>query len=210
MALHRTQSDVGWIKRRFIDIERRIEQLSAARRLESATIGKGGLHVRGGDLFLEDDDGNVIWKASADPLKTAIAYDSADSLDLATSWTRYGETSDLVVQVPTSFKKGHLQVFVSAGDTFSTSGNISVQPAVTFRRQSGATSTFYGPAINSGNASVSVASSFWATNFGDAAGLDTDPYVSLTFGLDAIETSNTNTTDGNWHVSASAIFKRGA
>lgn len=209
-AVHRSESDIGWLKRRINELARDAERDRAARKLEAATIGAGGLHVRGGDVFLEDADGNIIWQASTDPVKTVGAYDDDDGLNLPTSWTRFGDTASLTVQIPKSYRSGHLQMFVAAGDTFDSSGNVSVEPVATFTRQSGATGGGVGPAINSGNGSVSVANSFWAANFNLEDQIDTDPWVSMTFGVNIAESANANTTFGNWHVAASVIFKRGA
>lgn len=45
-ALHRSESDIGWVKRRIMELEKKVEQNAAARRLEAATIGAGGVTVK--------------------------------------------------------------------------------------------------------------------------------------------------------------------
>lgn len=50
-----------WLVRRVTDLERQVRELQAGRRLEAATIGRGGLRVRqGGEIVMEDDTGKVI------------------------------------------------------------------------------------------------------------------------------------------------------
>ncbi|MGH8965000.1 MAG: hypothetical protein ACRDXB_06685, partial [Actinomycetes bacterium] len=60
-GLHRTDTDPGWINRRFRYLERQIQELSAAKGLSSSTIGSGGLRVKdGGGITIEDGGGITI------------------------------------------------------------------------------------------------------------------------------------------------------
>ena len=52
--------DDSWVGRRLDDLQRQLNELRAARTLEAATIGKGGLTIAGGSLVVEDASGNVI------------------------------------------------------------------------------------------------------------------------------------------------------
>lgn len=47
----------GYLMRRFADIERQIREMRADRRLESASIGSGGLTVKGGSITVKDGGG---------------------------------------------------------------------------------------------------------------------------------------------------------
>jgi hypothetical protein len=211
-GFHRAESDIGWIKRRIGELDRKIERLGAARRLESASIGAGGLHVRGGDIFLDDTNGVTLWKASEDPIKTRGAWASDSGLSIPTTWTQIGLAS---APVPAEFVGiGHFLVNVSAGDTMSSgTGSISVQPLFRWRfTDDSTTSWFAGEAIASPDNRIAVASSFWAANFAmtDISGYAGKTVASIEFGVNVIRSFGTETgTDGNWHVAASVIFKRG-
>lgn len=59
----------GDVMRRLADLERQLRELQTARRLESASIGRGGLRVKdGGRIEVIDDDGGIAFSASADGL----------------------------------------------------------------------------------------------------------------------------------------------
>jgi hypothetical protein len=45
---HKTDTSPGWIRRKFAAYDKKLQELSAARRLEAATIGKGGLTIKDG------------------------------------------------------------------------------------------------------------------------------------------------------------------
>jgi len=49
----------GDIMRRLADLERQLRELAAGRRLEAATIGAGGVRVKGGSIRIQDVDGEV-------------------------------------------------------------------------------------------------------------------------------------------------------
>lgn len=50
----------GDVMRRLVDLEREVRELRAERRLESATIGRGGITVRGGAIRAVDENGTVV------------------------------------------------------------------------------------------------------------------------------------------------------
>lgn len=52
-------SGPDWIPRRLVEMERQIRELQAGRRLEAATIGAGGLRVKGGAIRIQNADGTV-------------------------------------------------------------------------------------------------------------------------------------------------------
>lgn len=49
-----------WLVRRVTDLERQVRELLAGRRLEAASIGAGGLTVKGGEVIVEAPDGSDI------------------------------------------------------------------------------------------------------------------------------------------------------
>ena len=88
-------------------------------------------------------------------------------------------------------------MLVSAGHTFTSTGNVSVQP-----KFFGTT----GPAINSGNGDVSVATSFFAHGFSGLG--DGTPYPNLELSLSAVRSGAADLGTGNWHLAASVMFLR--
>lgn len=199
---------------RIQDLEKRVRILERTSKLNSATIGSGGLTVKdGGDITLEDVDGNPIWRATEDPIKTQGAWAYKDSISIPTSFTDFGyyTVSDLVIDVPEGFDGGHFLMAVAVGDSFSTSGNVTVQPGVRWKTKSGA---ILGPAyasgtdVNSGNSTVSVANSFWAANIFTPQNA-ADPIVSIAFGLRAARSGTEVASSGNWHCTVSQIWRRG-
>lgn len=53
------------IIRRLQDLEREVRELRAGRRMEAATIGKGGITIKGGAIILQDADGHEIGRMGA-------------------------------------------------------------------------------------------------------------------------------------------------
>jgi hypothetical protein len=49
-----------YLLRRLADLERQVKELAAARRLEAATIGAGGITIKGGALRVLDDSGDLV------------------------------------------------------------------------------------------------------------------------------------------------------
>jgi hypothetical protein len=198
-------------------IKRRVKTLETASRLRSASIGEGGLTVRDGgsvtikdpgDLILETSTGEVLWRASEDPVKTTWANQSVSGLStIPATWTVMGWARR---PVPDFFTTGHFLVMVSVGDTMSgaSQGSVSVQPLFRFVRKDGTMSGWFsGPAIASAENRITVAQSFWGSDFG----LGTSNTVShVDFGVNAVRSFGTELPgNGNWHVSASVIYKRG-
>lgn len=54
---HRTDSDPGWINRRFARIERELREFSAAKRLAASSVESGGVTVKGGGSVVVEDGG---------------------------------------------------------------------------------------------------------------------------------------------------------
>lgn len=204
---------------RLVELERRIGVLERTSRLNSASIGRGGLTVRDGgvitikdpgDLIMEDADGDEIWSAKAN-LSTYGWVDAANpsAMDISTAWTDYGADASTQITVPDGFRYGHFLMFVSAGETFdNVAGNISVQPV--FEAGDGTTWTqAYGPPVNSGstpsNGGAAVASSVWARNFYNV-GAPTWPFIRLR--LRAVRAGAVVPNNGNWHVAASVVYTR--
>lgn len=209
MPIHRDHSDIGWIKRRLAMIERQVQQDRAARRLENATIGKGGLHVRGGDIFLEDEDGNVLWQASKDPTTFASDWAEDNAMSVPTSWTDV--YSPKVIAVPRGYWYSLAQINAMVGDSFNPTGNVSCAPLIRWIRADGTSSVEVGPTTNSGNGDVSVANSFYLRTayFGVSPGAS--PWTGIQLGVRMVRVgSELSPTSGNWHLSGAVIFKRGA
>lgn len=64
-ADHVSQGD---LMRRIRDLERKVQRMETARRLESASIGEGGLTVKGGAIVVLDDDGEERARLSTEGL----------------------------------------------------------------------------------------------------------------------------------------------
>lgn len=56
----RLPNDMASLVRRIEALERQLQQAQAARRLEAATIGRGGIVIKGGAIVLLDSDSNEI------------------------------------------------------------------------------------------------------------------------------------------------------
>jgi hypothetical protein len=61
----------GDVSRRLRDLERQVQQMSTARRLEAASIGQGGLTVKGGQIVILDAAGKEAFWASTAGLNLA-------------------------------------------------------------------------------------------------------------------------------------------
>lgn len=209
MALHRVDADPGWIKREFRALRRMIEAERAARRLESATIGKDGLHVRGGDIFLEDESGAVLWQASRDPTTFSSDWAEDNARSIPTAWTDV--YSSKVMPIPTGYWYSLVQINAMVGDSFSSSGNVSCAPLIKWIRQDGTSVVEVGPATNSGNSDVSVANSFYLRTAYFGVTEPASPWASVQLGVRMIRVgTELSATSGNWHLSGAVIFKRGA
>jgi len=121
----------------------------------------------------------------------------AEDNNVSGGFTSSGAIYDAgTILVPDGYGTAHILYTVSAGASYinTTEGNQTVQPVV---------AATYGPAINSGNGSVSVANAFWSVTLtGLTAG------QRLDFGV-YVFTGPTSTPDSgscNWHSAASIIF----
>jgi hypothetical protein len=187
-------------------MEKKIRTLETAARLRSSSVGGGGITVQEpGDIILTDANGVVVWRASTDPLKTASTFEQDSGISIPTVWTDVGGFS---VDIPEGYHSGHFLIVANCGDTFVTEGNVSVQPIATAVYQDGSTSTGAGPAINSGNSSVSVATSFWSSTFSTVVD-PANPMVRIIVAARVIRNGAEVAGNGNWHITASIIFKRG-
>lgn len=97
----------GDVMHRLRQLEKLVERLAADRRLEAASIGRGGLRIQGGRLLAEDVNGDRVFEVTTDPptiflrkeLITALAVDifadrissSKDPKTAFRSLTTYGD-----------------------------------------------------------------------------------------------------------------------
>lgn len=58
----------GDIMREIADLKRQVQALQTARRLEAASVGRGGIRVRGGRIVIEDESGAETFVAASDGL----------------------------------------------------------------------------------------------------------------------------------------------
>lgn len=73
----------GDIARRLDAIEAQLTQLRTARRLEAASIGRGGLRVKGGRLTVQDTAGDDMLRAGGDPAEFFLRLDLLEPLSVA-------------------------------------------------------------------------------------------------------------------------------
>lgn len=79
--MRRTDSDIGWLNRKFSAIERELRELRAAKKANATTIGSGGLTVtEGGDITVKGggdievhDGGRIQWYDAAGRLRLSVA-----------------------------------------------------------------------------------------------------------------------------------------
>lgn len=55
-------TDVGWINRKFRELERAVEGMRSERRAGATTVGGGNWVIDGGDVLMLDTDGSVIFR----------------------------------------------------------------------------------------------------------------------------------------------------
>lgn len=65
----------GDLMRRMAELERRLDTLGTARRLEAASIGTGGLRIQGGLLRVQDTAGDDMFRAGGDPGELFLRQD---------------------------------------------------------------------------------------------------------------------------------------
>jgi hypothetical protein len=190
------------------DLMRRVDKLERTSVLRGATISGGDMVVTGGgDLILEDADGVPVWRASEDPTKFAAGWASDDGLSIPTSYTKYAGPT---LEIPRGFRgNGHFNLFVSLGDTFTTTGSVTAGPIFRYHYDDGSTSQWFGTAdayIASPDTRIAVVTAFFAYNFEDTL----QSVRAVQFGVDGIRSFGTEVAgNGNWHVAASVIWKRG-
>lgn len=83
-----TDTDPGWVKRRFAQLEKKIDQLAAAKRLPSASISSGGLTVKDGGTI------KVLYPDGATAFVLGPWYE--DSQLVGTQVVMYREDGELV------------------------------------------------------------------------------------------------------------------
>lgn len=133
-------------------------------------------------------------------LATGTVFAEQNATTISTVATLYGDTDPAAaVVVPEGFTRAHVTMIASVGSSFTTTGSVSVQPAL---RALSTVDWIGGPAINSGNSSVSVATSFWARQ------LDVTPGETVRLAVNAIRAGTATANSGNWHLAASVIFTR--
>lgn len=206
---------------RLADLEQRVSKMERTSRLNSASIGRGGLTVRhGGSITIEDpgdlvlalENGDPIWRASQNAMSMAWVQSEQSGLNFPEAWTEYGNgyntesTVSTVRNVPKGFQYGAFFLAVDAGATFSGEGNLSVQPMFDVYNADTASwvTAGAGPAVNSGNNSVSVANSFWSRFMYLYAG----NYTRIRLRLRVARVGTLSPGSSNWHVSAFVMFTR--
>jgi len=199
-------TEEGWIQRRFTALERGLAELAAARRLESASIGGGGITVKdggsvtvenGGDLRILDAGGNVVFSAANGPTRTDIRQVSLEPVALTEAWTDYGAVN---VTPPDGYNVALVQMIATAGVSFSGAGggNVGVQPKA--GSVSGIGQSQGGGAAGSG-AGCSVPGSL-------AARLVVTPGVPFTLRAAAYANGPWTAGTGNVRFSATIIYTR--
>lgn len=73
----------GDVMRRLRLLKQQVTQLQTARTLESASIGRGGLRIRGGQLRIQDIFGDDMFRAGGDPGEVFIRDDILSPLAVA-------------------------------------------------------------------------------------------------------------------------------
>lgn len=68
MGIRHSDTDLGWINRRFADLQKQLNELRSEKRLQAATISEGGLTIdKGGQIRLVAADGTTIFRIFSDP-----------------------------------------------------------------------------------------------------------------------------------------------
>ncbi len=197
------RNDIGWLRRELNDLWKAIREQAAGRRLEAASIGEGGLVIQnggsivvqdGGDLRILDPDGSVVFSAQDGPLRSDFAQVDINTLTFPdATWTEYAVQT---IPVPIGFTRAFVNLFASAGGTFTgaTGGNVGVQPVADGNG---------GPGLSNGTpaagpCSVNSSAAFNLTALGDTIRLSA--YCQRSGAV----TAGSN----NVHLSASIIFLR--
>ncbi len=72
MSPKHSNTDVGWIKRKFASIDKQLRELSAAKKLQASTIGKGGLTVKDGGQI------KTLYPNGKDGIRMGTRYEGPD------------------------------------------------------------------------------------------------------------------------------------
>ena len=221
--------DTSWIAKKFADLERQVSELRAARTLENAQVGRGGLVVtddtlaastaaaaqlasdqangaKGGSILVADS-GGVIWDSFRDLGVPRAWIESVSNLNFTGSFTEYMGTQ--FIPVPYGMIYMTLIINVAAGETLASgNGSISVAPVL---HQLDASNTVINDAtgvyINSGVGSGAVVS----FSFASVQAALTPGCTQLQLGVsvaDAI-TGTRSANSGNWQGTCFALFTRG-
>lgn len=226
-----TPIDAKWVGREFDRMQRQIDELRAARTLENAEIGRGGLAVtdgtqaastaasdqartdqqngaKGGSIMVADS-GGVIWDSFRDLAIPRAWTEQVGSLDFTSSFTEYMGTQ--LIPVPYGMSQVTLVMNVAAGETLTAgTGNLSVAPVL---HQLDASSTVVsdgtGTYINSGSASGPIVS----FSFASVQGALATGCTQLQIGVSVADVLGGGATrgaaTGNWHGICFAMFSRG-
>ncbi|MEU8209790.1 hypothetical protein AB0B85_11385 [Micromonospora sp. NPDC049044] len=82
IASDQTPGGSDWISRRLAELERQVRELQAGRRLEAATIGRGGLTVKGGGKVKIEDAGGLSVTGSIEAKGSVRFRDSNDAIQV--------------------------------------------------------------------------------------------------------------------------------
>lgn len=222
--------DASWIAKDLADIERELSELRAARTLENAQVGRGGLVVtddttaastaaatqlasdkangaKGGSILVADS-GGVIWDSFRDLAIPRAWLENSTGLNYTGSATEY--MGSQLIPVPYGMSTVTLTGKVSAGETLS-SGTGSISVAAVLRQLDASGTTLQD---NTGTAITSGAGSGPIVTFAFAA-LEAAIHPGCTqFQLgvsvqDAISGTR-SPNSGDWQGTCFALFSRGA
>lgn len=195
MAVRRLDADEGWINRKFADLQRQLNELRAAKRLQAATIGKGGLTVKdGGNITILDGAGVEVWSALDGPIKSFSHAQSLDSPGLTSSWAEY---LTYTVPIPSGFTSCMISLFTSTGATAAVGGTINVGT-----RPVANGGALAGPGLATGSATSSPVSVTSAWTWSGPVG------TSLTIGVQAFLQGAITAGTDNVHLSGTVLFLR--
>lgn len=222
-------ADDGWIARRFEDLQRQLNELRAARTLEAATIGRGGLTIDGGTLTITgngiaesgdyqagvsgwalEPNGNAEFNnltlrggiIGNDALANPIMFGSADQS--VSNLNMPSATSVLTtanIAVPAGFTTAAILVSVQVGLSATSTASSGVQAVASVMSPSAVDGDIIAGLALAGQA-MSIPATLATALTGLSVGSITVAVKGNYFG--SAPQSNT----GNGHVTALAIFTR--
>lgn len=145
--------------------------------------------------------GSVALGRKISPVFAMSRQEDNNATTIPTAWTAYYDTESITV--PAGYHKLHMIMGVSCGTSFSTTGNVSVQPIIRWNGQDAQIGS--GPAISSGSSAIAVANSYWAYTTGQSIG-EGSTWLTFEVGLRVVRNGTPLADSGNWHLSASIIF----